>query len=188
MLTSAVSFFQSDIFEQLEHLYIPLFVRLVCILTRCVLSVLYPSCACVTMCNLPLPSLLLCVLAAPRLPLLVSLASYTNLYVPFTRLSSEVLGPLEQEIQGLQAFRQPTQVTTAVPGPSYDVSVSGGAAEGGDHVSGVPGDDARGADHAVRTRVPLPLPPPVPGPQHRVPLLPRSAGVRRPSTSHQPGV
>lgn len=87
LLTSAVSFFQSDIFEQLEHLYIPLFVRLVCILT----------------------SLLLCVLAAPRLPLLVSLASYTNLYVPFTRLSSEVLGPLEQEIQGLQAFRQPTQ-------------------------------------------------------------------------------
>lgn len=36
LLTSAVSFFQSDIFEQLEHLYIPLFVRLVCILTRCV--------------------------------------------------------------------------------------------------------------------------------------------------------
>ena len=69
------------------------------------------------MSNLPLPSLLLCVLAAPRLPLLVSLASYTNLYVPFTRLSSEVLGPLEQEIQGLQAFRQPTQVTTAVSGP-----------------------------------------------------------------------
>ena len=137
------------------------------------------------MCNLPLPSLLLCVLAAPRLPLLVSLASYTNLYVPFTRLSSEVLGPLEQEIQGLQAFRQPTQVTTTVPGPGYHVSVSGGAAEGGDHVSGVSGDDARGADHAVRTRVPLPLPPPVPRPQHRVPLLPRSAGVRRPSTSHQ---
>ena len=181
MLTSAVSFFQSDIFEQLEHLYIPLFVRLVCILTRCVLYCVPTLCPC----NLPLPSLLLCVLAAPRLPLLVSLASYTNLYVPFTRLSSEVLGPLEQEIQGLQAFRQPTQVTTTVPGPGYDVSVSGGAAEGGDHVPGVPGDDARGADHAVRTRVPLPLPPPVPGPQHRVPLLPRSAGVRRPSTSHQ---
>ena len=112
MLTSAVSFFQSDIFEQLEHLYIPLFVRLVCILTRCVSCTVYPPCARVTMCNLPLPSLLLCVLAAPRLPLLVSLASYTNLYVPFTRLSSEVLGPLEQEIQGLQAFRQPTQVTS----------------------------------------------------------------------------
>ena len=112
MLTSAVSFFQSDIFEQLEHLYIPLFVRLVCILTRCVLYCVPTLCPC----NLPLPSLLLCVLAAPRLPLLVSLASYTNLYVPFTRLSSEVLGPLEQEIQGLQAFRQPTQVTTAVPG------------------------------------------------------------------------
>ena len=135
------------------------------------------------LCNLPLSSLLLCVLAAPRLPLLVSLASYTNLYVPFTRLSSEVLGPLEQEIQGLQAFRQPTQVTTAVPGvgPGCHVSMSGGAAEGGDHVPGVPGDDARGADHAVRTRVPLPLPPPVPGPQHRVPLLPSSAGVRLPS-------
>ena len=44
LLTSAVSFFQSDIFEQLEHLYIPLFVRLVCILTRCVLyCVLVPT-------------------------------------------------------------------------------------------------------------------------------------------------
>ena len=59
--------------------------------------------------------------------------------------------------------------------------MSGGAAEGGDHVPGVPGDDARGADHAVRTRVPLPLPPPVPGPQHRVSILPSSTGVRLPS-------
>ena len=48
LLTSAVSFFQSDIFEQLEHLYIPLFVRLVCILTRCVSCTVHPSCACVT--------------------------------------------------------------------------------------------------------------------------------------------
>ena len=57
-----------------------------------------------------LTSLGLCLLAAPRLPLLVSLAVYTNIYVPFTRLNSEVLTPLEQEIRGMQAFRAPTQV------------------------------------------------------------------------------
>ena len=57
-----------------------------------------------------LSSLVLCLLAAPRLPVLVSLAVYTNIYVPFTRLSSEILTPLEQEIQGMQAFRAPTQV------------------------------------------------------------------------------
>jgi len=86
-LTDIVAYFQSDIFEQLEHLYIPLFVRLLCILS----------------------SLCVCLLAAPQLPVLVSLAVYTNIYVPFTRLSSEVLSPLEQEIRGMQAFRAPTQ-------------------------------------------------------------------------------
>ena len=52
----------------------------------------------------------MCLLAAPRLPGLVALAVYTNLYVPFNRLNAEILGPLEQEIQGMQAFRSPTQV------------------------------------------------------------------------------
>jgi len=87
MVTAIVSFFQSDIFEQLEHLYIPLFMRLVCILC----------------------SLVMCLLEVSRFPLLVTMACYTNIYVPFTRLSSEILAPLEQEIKGLHAFRQASQ-------------------------------------------------------------------------------
>jgi len=85
--TSMVSFFQSDIFEQLEHLYIPLFIRLLCILS----------------------SLLLCAIEISQFPLMVTLACYTNLYVPFTRLSSEILTPLELELKSLQVFRQATQ-------------------------------------------------------------------------------
>ena len=53
-------------------------------------------------------SLLLCILSASRLPILVCTACYTNLYVPFSRLNAEILAPLEQEIRGLQQFRQPT--------------------------------------------------------------------------------
>ena len=55
-------------------------------------------------------SLLLCILSASRLPILVCTACYTNLYVPFSRLNAEILAPLEQEIRGLQQFRQPTSV------------------------------------------------------------------------------
>lgn len=53
-------------------------------------------------------SLILCLLSISKLPILVSTACYTNLYVPLSRLNTEILGPLEQEIRGLQAFRQPT--------------------------------------------------------------------------------
>jgi len=64
MLTAIVSFFQSDIFEQLEHLYIPLFIRLLCIIS----------------------SLVMCLMEVSKFPLLVTMACYTNIYVPFTRI------------------------------------------------------------------------------------------------------
>ena len=54
----------------------------------------------------------------PRLSPLSTLAvvsSYTNMYVPLARLRAEVLAPLLQEREGLQAFRQPTQVTSCSP-------------------------------------------------------------------------
>eukprot|EP00092_Neocalanus_flemingeri_P010251 GFUD01011046.1.p1 GENE.GFUD01011046.1~~GFUD01011046.1.p1 ORF type:complete len:416 (+),score=51.02 GFUD01011046.1:295-1542(+) len=99
LLTSCASYFQSDIFEHLEFLYIPLFVRLICILSN----------------------LTLCLLTASTHPLLVTIACYTNLYVPLTRLSTEILTPLEQEIKGLQAFRQPTKAELSKVGPTCPV-------------------------------------------------------------------
>jgi len=99
MLTTIVSFFQSDIFEQLEHLYIPLFIRLLCIIS----------------------SLVMCLMEVSKFPLLVTMACYTNIYVPFTRLSSEILSPLEQEIKGLHAFRQATQEELAKAGKTCPV-------------------------------------------------------------------
>ena len=38
------------------------------------------------------------------------LSCLTNISLPFSRLNEEILGPLEEEIKGLQAFRQPTKV------------------------------------------------------------------------------
>ena len=38
------------------------------------------------------------------------LSCYTNICLPLTRLAAELLTPLEEEIKGLQAFRQPTRV------------------------------------------------------------------------------
>ena len=59
-----------------------------------------------------LSNLSLCLFSVTTLPLLVMIAGYTNLYIPLTRLSAEILTPLEQEIKGMQSFRQPTKVTT----------------------------------------------------------------------------
>lgn len=99
LLTCFTAWFQSDIFEQLEFLYIPLFVRLICLLSN----------------------LTLCLFCASIHPILVTIACYTNLYVPLTRLSAEILTPLEQEIKGLQAFRQPTKAELSKVGPTCPV-------------------------------------------------------------------
>lgn len=86
-LTNCTSRQQTDVFEQLEFLYIPLFIRLLCLLGN----------------------LLLCICIASSQPLLILIACYTNLYIPLTRLSAEILTPLEKELKGLQQFRQPTK-------------------------------------------------------------------------------
>ena len=107
LLTDFVAFFQSDIFEQLEHLYLPLFTRWTDWFINSILKTsMYSNFRLLCI----ISSLLLCILSASRLPILVSTACYTNLYVPFSRLNAEILAPLEQEIRGLQQFRQPTSV------------------------------------------------------------------------------
>jgi len=98
-LTSCTAYFQSDIFEHLEFLYIPLFIRL----------------------SLLLSNLSACLLSAPGHPLLAMIALYTNLYIPISRLSAEVLTPLEQEMKGLQSFRQPTKEELAKVGTTCPV-------------------------------------------------------------------
>lgn len=99
LLTSCMAYFQSDIFEHLEFLYIPLFMRLTCLLIN----------------------LSLCLFSLPSLPLLVMIAGYTNLYIPLTRLSAEILTPLEQEIKGMQSFRQPTKTELSKVGTTCPV-------------------------------------------------------------------
>ena len=52
------------------------------------------------------------------------------------------------------------------------VLVTGGAEEGWEHVSSVPGGDARVPDHPVWSRVPRSLPPTMSDQEHRLPVLP----------------
>jgi len=100
VVTSLVSSCQSDVFQQLEHLYIPLFIRLVCILS----------------------STALCLSTLLMDPSVVAvLGCYTNISLPLSRLSAEILNPLKQEIEGLQAFREPTKAELSEGGQQCPV-------------------------------------------------------------------
>ena len=65
--------------------------------------------------SLLVSNLIMCLLTAPTHPALVLVSVYTNLYIPLSKLSVDILTPLEQELKGLQTFRQPTQVCCYCP-------------------------------------------------------------------------